>query len=288
MDRNAEQAAVEEGVKSPLPLRRKICIAIPSYTGMGHMRTHFSLLDGILDLASRGWEFTYLFRDHDSMIGRARSVMVSMFLYGEQYKDATDLVMIDSDLAWASGALGQLCAHDVDVVGGAYPFKTDDLRFPIRLMDKPSELGPNGLMEVRGITPGFFRMTRRALEKMTDSYREELSFAEHEAPGGSSVALFENCRRANGIWDEGFIFCERWRRLGEKVWVDPELSMSHCGTKVFNGKLGDWLRGQTTPADAEKRRQAIKMIETSLAAIEAMPKLEPLIVGGVQYGEAAE
>lgn len=282
----------EEGADGPLqpatPSRRKICIAIPSYTGMGHMRTHFSLLDGVLDLASRGWEFTWIFRDHDSMIARGRNLMVSLFLYGEQYQDATDLVMIDSDLAWESGGLGQLCAHDVDVVGGAYPFKKDDLRFPMKFMDKPSELGPNGLMEVRGITPGFFRMSRRALERMTDLYRDELSFSDVSAPSGTSVMLFDNLCRANGVWDEGFIFCERWRRLGEKVWVDPEIQMTHYGTKGFDGKLGDWLRGQVSPDEAEKRRQSIRLIEESLAAIEAMPKIEPMVVDGVQYGEAAE
>jgi hypothetical protein len=291
-DRNVADHNNQEGANGPLQPRRKICIAIPSYSGMGHMRTHFALLDGILDLASRGWEFTYMFRDHDSMIARARSVMVTNFLYGEQYKDATDLVMIDSDLSWQFGGLGRICAHDVDVVGGAYPFKVDDLRFPIKFLDRPSELGPDGIMEVRGVTPGFFRMTRRVLERMTEVYHEELSFAERDVPGGTSVMLFENCVRRSGVSDEGFIFCERWRRLGGKVWCDPEIKMTHWGTKGFDGMLGDWLRDRTKPSmsseEINSRRQAIAAIETSLAAMEAIPKLNPLIVDGVQYGEAAE
>jgi hypothetical protein len=45
-------------------------------------------------------------------------------------------------------------------------------------------------------------------------------------------------------YGEDYSFCMRWRELGEKVWIDPEIAMGHTGLKVFEGHIGNWLKSR--------------------------------------------
>lgn len=245
-------------------VQKNICIALPTYTGQGHWRTFFSLLEGAFDLAAKGIAFTWLFREHDSMIARARSLMVAQFLRGEYYQHCTHLLFIDSDLAWNAGTLAKLAAHDVDVAGAAYPFKRDEMSFPIRFLPNTPDDPPltDGMIEVEAVTPGFFLLSRVALEQMTAAY-PELICVDHDAPGGKFSMLFDNQVRPDGVWDEGFVFCERWRKLGGKVWVDPDISMQHCGSKIFGGNLGQHLK------DRREQKQAAAEREAAIASLQA-------------------
>ena len=40
---------------------------------------------------------------------------------------------------------------------------------------------------------------------------------------------------------EDYAFCQRWRDLGGKVFLDASIAMAHIGTKAFEGRLGDWI-----------------------------------------------
>ena len=59
---------------------------------------------------------------------------------------------------------------------------------------------------------------------------------------GEMVAwdIFDRLRDGDLRYSEDYSFCERWRAMGGKVWIDPSIQMGHVGLKVFQGSFGAW------------------------------------------------
>jgi hypothetical protein len=180
-----------------------------------------------------------------------RAQIVAHFLADEN--KPTDLVFVDNDVGWPAGGLHKLLDHDVDLVAGAYP-KRD---YPIKFMFRSEmDLGPDGhkhmngdpetgLIEVWGMPGGFMRCTRSMLEKMWNTYGPSLGIYDHAVPGEHTVRMFDPY-----IWtdddgrkrmlSEDYAFCQRWRDIGGKVYMDASIPMAHIGTHAFQGCLGEW------------------------------------------------
>jgi hypothetical protein len=227
--------------KQPQNPQKRICFGLLSYDAKVFTRTMMCLVQGIMQCASRGWGASFILRESDSMVARGRSFLASQFLENPDSKNCTDLVMIDLDLEWKGDELVRLCSHEVDVVGGAYPYKDESGDFPLRW---PSDglFEQNGLWQVQAVTPGFFRVTRKALEAIARDM-PWLEFKDRgNGEGQRSWMFFDNLQRPTGIYDEGYVFCERARQAGYKIHLDPDLNLTHIGLKAYNhGTLRDWL-----------------------------------------------
>lgn len=227
--------------KPKQPEKKRIALAILAYDGKVECRTMMCLMQAVMQCAGQGWGVTYILRESDSMVARGRSYLASQFLENPDTANCTDLVFIDTDLEWKGDEFLRLCSHPVDVVGGAYPFKDESGDFPLRW---PSDglMEENGLWRVQAVTPGFFRVTRKALEKIA----REMPWLEYKdkpnAVGQRSWMFFDNLHRPSGIYDEGYIFCEHWRTVGGTVWLDPDMNLTHIGKRAYNhGSLRGWL-----------------------------------------------
>lgn len=227
--------------KKPEPKRKKICLGILSYDGKIETRTVSSIMMAVMQAAERGWGFTMIWRDGDSMVARGRSFLASQFLQVEQCKDCTDFVQIDADLAWSGDEFVRICEHPVDIVGGAYPFKDESGDFPLR-WPATGLMEENGLWEVQAVTPGFLRVSRYCLERIAADM-PWLEFRDRgNAEGIRSWMFFDNLQRPSGVYDEGYVFCERAKQAGFKTYLDPDLNISHIGKKAFNhGTIRQWL-----------------------------------------------
>lgn len=225
----------------PAPVHKKICVALLAYDAKIHTRTAMCLMQALMDCHLRQWGFTYLLREGDSMVARGRSFLASQFLENPGAKDCTDLVFIDTDLSWSADEFIRLVSHPVDVVGAAYPYKDESGDFPLRWPAYGLN-EENGLWNVQAVTPGFLRITRKALEKIVT----DMPFLEFKdranAAGQRSWMFFDNLQRPTGVYDEGYVFCEHWRQAGGKVWLDPDMNITHIGAKAYNhGTIRQWL-----------------------------------------------
>lgn len=229
--------------------KKRICLGLLTYDGNITARTSMCLTQAVMQCAAAGWGFTYILRESDSMVARGRSFLASQFLENPASANCTDLVFVDTDLSWEGDEFIRICSHEVDVVGGAYPYKDESGDFPLRW---PSEglMEQNGLWEVQAVTPGFCRITRRALEKIARE-RPWIEFKDRgSAQGQRSWMFFDNLQRPSGVYDEGYIFCEHWRGVGGKVYVDPDLNLTHIGRKAYNhGTLRQWLDRKSADFD---------------------------------------
>lgn len=220
---------------------RDVWIAIPAYTGQIHLATMRSIIADMLLLAERGDKVTIFDETGNAMISHSRDLICSKFLNGQ----GTDLIFIDSDVTWSAGSLVKLVDYPVDFVAGIYPRRQDPLAFFVRYLDKPELVADpeNGLLEVDAVPSGFMRMTRKVLTEMIAAYPSK-RFADKYAPNGFAHGLFDNIHEGDAYYGEDYSFCKRWRDIGGKVWIDPELELGHIGFKTFTGSLGNWLRNR--------------------------------------------
>lgn len=222
---------------------QSVFLALPCYTGSLAVLTYKSLMHDTFRLALAGTQVRVFDELGHADIYLLRAQLLANFLAD---KTATDLVMVDSDVGWEPLGLQKLLSHDVDVVAGVYPKRQEPLTFMFRscredgeaLMGDPA----TGLIEVWGVPGGFLRIRRAAAEKMVANYKDLEAWC-NTSPGNRVSRLFDpywynDEEGVNRVLSEDFAFCQRWRDIGGKVYMDPSISMAHVGTKAYMGQLG--------------------------------------------------
>jgi len=215
-------------------------IAIPAYTGVVHMGTMRSLINDTIELVKRGDRFTLVDDIGNALIADSRGVIATRFWES----DCDELIFIDSDVTWESGALLKLVDAPVDLVAGIYPGRRDPINYQLHYLDK-KELWADPatmLLEVKSVPTGFMKISRNCIERMIAEYPERHFYtAERDK---QFYPLFDHVCEDGYKWGEDFSFCIRWRKIGGQVWVDPEIEMGHVGYKIFQGNLGNYLRNR--------------------------------------------
>lgn len=221
-----------------------VYVAVPTGRGVTEVETTQSLIEGVLDLVSKDIRPKVKFVPGDAMIHRARSMFAAHFML----TDCTHLFFVDDDVQWESGAMSRIVAHavvhDLDIVAGVYPRRSDPLEWPVRwLPGKPIIQESTGLVEVAGVATGFMCISRRCIAAMRDHYTET-KYRQPHMPGEDCWLLFDSEIIDGELWSEDMLFCRRWRKIGGKVWIDPALTFGHAGRKVYTGNLEQWLEAQ--------------------------------------------
>lgn len=221
---------------------KHVVIAIPAYTWTVYIPTVRSLFTDLVTLVGRGDRFSIYDELGSGDLSATRAGIMAKFLAGE----GTHLVSIDHDVCWEPGALLTLVDAGVDLVAGVYPKREDPITFPVRYLDR-EELHRDpetGLLEVAAVQGGFTCYSRACLERMRDAYAETMTSKSSRYPFGETVDVFDPIKVDGRKLGEDFAFCQRWRAIGGRIWVEPEIKMAHIGNKAFSGSFGAWLRSR--------------------------------------------
>lgn len=212
---------------------RNVMIAAPSYDGTITV-WHASSLSETCKLGlAKGINVFCIYMSYDSLVQRARNDIIQLALD----TNVDDLVFIDCDVDWNPEDFFRLLDHKVDVVGGIYPKKGDREEYPVKLIDGNFEINKDGLVEVDGIATGFLRLTKRAIRKVWENSQ---SYTEPHKPKPIRM-VFDIAVVDGQLVSEDIIFCKKWRQLGEQVWFDPTIKLSHVGIKRWNGDFLAWI-----------------------------------------------
>ena len=82
---------------------------------------------------------------------------------------------------------------------------------------------------------------RAVIEKMSEAfpytkYTDDVNYLE-EHENQYAYALFD-CGVEDGHYlSEDWMFCNRWRKLGGKIYVDVSINLSHTGIEQYNGSF---------------------------------------------------
>jgi hypothetical protein len=211
---------------------RTVLIAAPSYDGKVNVWHATALLETAKIGLTKDINVSAVYMSYDALVQRARN---DIFKLAYDAK-VDDLVFIDCDVDWNPADFFKLLEHDVAIVAAPIIKKSDQvLTYSVKVTDyAPDE---TDLVPVLGCATGFMRIRRDAIEKLWDTAPE---YKEQHKDQPSRMVF--DVRVVDGeLWSEDIVFCERWRELGGKVYIDPTINCGHSGEKRWVGNFSAFI-----------------------------------------------
>jgi hypothetical protein len=237
--------------------RPMIFIATPCFGGLVSQHYMQSVISLIQFASKANFDAALALLGHDSLITRSRNTLVSQFL---NTPEATHLLFIDADISFEAEQVYEMLRFDQDFVSGIYPLKVIDWNnLAIKRATAAREpfqaapflyvgtlcTGNEREREGRFATAiycggGFMLLKRRVIERMIAAYPESRYKSVHaysNAKSTESYALFDCMidRETGAYVSEDFGFCQKWRDIGGKIWLDTEGKLTHIGSYNFQG-----------------------------------------------------
>lgn len=89
--------------------------------------------------------------------------------------------------------------------------------------------GLNGLLEVDGVGAGFMLIARQVFERIADRLKPR----RYQRQGEVLRAFFEPMTIDGTALSEDLAFCQRWREIGGRIFVCPDVDVRHVGEMSF-------------------------------------------------------
>ncbi len=206
---------------------------IPCYGGQISEVTFTSFVRFIARAPQLGLEWSLDTLVNESLIPRGRNALVARAMHNPR---ATHLMFLDADIGFDPDYILMLLQEDVDVIGGGYPKKS----LPIDYVINPITDGEadDGKAEVERIGTGFLLLKREVFSRMaeampdlkyTDDCGLDPSINEH------LYAFFECGLFGEKVFmSEDWLFCNRWRELGGRIFISKRFALTHVGSYAFS------------------------------------------------------
>jgi hypothetical protein len=219
----------------------RVHICMPCYGGMLTESTFMSYIKWSNTCRQLGIDWTMETMTNESLISRARNTLTAKFLNN---KESTHLMFIDADIGWEPWHLLVMLNAQKDVIGGLYPMKSLPVKWCVNGFEGAEISEDGNLQEVSKTGTGFMLIKRDVFEKLnahpaTKSFINDIGLPVELNP--YMKTYFDTAVRENRYYSEDWTFCENWRDLGGKVWVDKRVLLKHTGTYVFDFNTQDQL-----------------------------------------------
>lgn len=270
----APQAASIGGTEDPKPAQNQVQVnvdflrttrahlAMPCYGGMLTESTFMSYIKWANTARQLGIDWTCETMVNESLISRARNTLTAKFL---AMPESTHLMFIDADIGWEPWHLLVLLNRDVDVIGGLYPMKTLPVKWVVNGFEGAEE-GTDGLQEVSKAGTGFLLTKKHVFNKLNSHpavkrYNNDIGL--DPMYDQYLKTYFDTAVRQNRYYSEDWKFCEDWRDMGGKIWVDKRVLLRHSGSYVFCQENQDNLINTMGPMYLEAQRaKGMKLVDT--------------------------
>lgn len=220
----------------------RIRVAVPVYDGKLHVKFVLGLLTEQAVAHGLGDALEFSFLSGNAGIVAARNQLAHEFMQSDDDK----LIFLDADVTFEPGEIVKIAKRPEDLVGGAYRHKQNQETYPVMWMPDPDlkglQSGGNGLLEVLAVPTGFMSISRKVFESFQKKWPERLqSHFDHV-----SYTYFQMPFHNGTQYGEDFYFCKEWRDLGGKVFLDPEIKLTHWGfdPTPYAGHIGNWLKNR--------------------------------------------
>jgi hypothetical protein len=259
------------------PARAYIMIGTPAYGGLAYVSYVQALLSSMQYLAQHNIYIEPCFLTNESLIPRGRNTIVAKFLNNKKFthllfidadvnwgaSSIMKLLQHDKDIIGAlypkKGYEWQKLTKNKEalklITTAAEEnreltdteighIKTKLMSFVVNL--DPTNLEVNqGLLQVKHLGTGFMMIKRNALEKMCDAF-PELKYDDDinclQGTENDHLYAFFNCEihklsAKKHYLSEDYLFCKRWTDLGNKIYADITVPLTHTGTHSFAGNF---------------------------------------------------
>jgi hypothetical protein len=244
----------------------RVHICMPCYGGQLTESTFMSYIKWSNTARQLGIDWTMETLTNESLISRARNTLTAKFLHN---KDSTHLLFIDADIGFEPWHILVLLNRQVDVIGGLYPMKSLPIKWCVNGIEGGEE-GTDGLQEVSKTGTGFLLIKRDVFEKLnahpaTKPFINDIGLSAELNP--YMKTYFDTAVRENRYYSEDWTFCENWRDLGGKVWVDKRVLLRHTGTYTFAHEAQETLIDAFTPNVLAKQSALAAQVATATPAV---------------------
>lgn len=225
----------------------KVRVAIPAYNATISVSTAHSLDHEMRAAAQLGIDLQVSYLPGMSLIHAVRNMQVHQFL---TETDCEKLVFVDADVGWKMGTMIHLLSHKVDVVAAGVRRRKDPEDYAINFLDSGVEQDPKtGLIEIESIGMALTAITRSCFQ----TFREKTPELAYEFDGKVMHGFYQCPIEGGRIVGEDVYFCNKWREMGGKVYLDPRHWTTHNdGVRAYGGCVGTWLnKGLETAMAAE-------------------------------------
>ena len=257
--------------KSNPPKPPSIFIATPMFGGNANYMYMISLINLLTKLGQAGIPSMFEIAANESLITKARNILVEGFLKST----ATHMLFLDADLGFDADDVIRMIKADKDLIGGQYAKKKINWDVVKRVVQGVPDIpGPhinavvaestfrpigdqmsfdiNQAVEVESIATGMMLIRREVFDQM----REKLPEIEIISGGSETMdpktmtRITDPHRKAHAYFDvsidpvtkaytsEDFTFCQRFRKIGGKVFLAPWTRTVHVGTYEYVCDLG--------------------------------------------------
>lgn len=205
-----------------------------------------SLASTLLALPELGIKVSFQFVIGGSVVEASRNELLAYFLAS----DFTDALFIDDDMQWSPNDVIRLLASDKPVIAGVGRKRCPEPNSDPRVWCwRPT--GPDGLtqddmgaIEVAGVGAAFLLINRGILVDMLNAHpewgmRSPADWPEKIKP--YHYEMFRQETRNGQRISEDYVFCNRVREHGGKVWIDPSITLGHVGKFNFRGSVQEVL-----------------------------------------------
>ena len=241
------------------PLR--VFISTPCYGGLCLEKYMIGIVKLQLELIKEGIQLVLDTTENESLVHRARNVAVGRFM---QKTDCDFFMFIDADVDFDPKSVVRLIRSGHEVSVAVYPKKVVMWEQAKRAIEQGDErdlsmlssslvanIGAtsrtveNGFIEVLDGPTGFMVISRKALEKMHEHYKDLDCKNDHQNRDFDEYCAVFDCmidpdnRR---YLSEDYAFCRRWQQIGGKIYADCQTTLGHVGNLPFFGCLEERLK----------------------------------------------
>lgn len=203
------------------------------------MQTVKCLIEESLLASMAGDELHIAFLPSCGVPATGRNQLTWDFLKSECEK----LFFLDADLTFELGSLLKVARQPADLVAGCYRYKRNPESYPVTWLPK-EELWADekGLLEVETLPTGFMAISRKVFEDLMQAHPER----HYEHDGHPLFCFFQMVFKDGLLYSEDTLFCKEWIETGGKVYLDPDVSITHWDFNIpYPGHIGQWLKNRT-------------------------------------------
>lgn len=213
----------------------KLFIATPAYDGKVNVQYAISLAETRTLLEKNGIQTHIRINATGSLLCAERNRLVEMFIAS----DCTHLLLIDADLGWPAYKVLEILRRNLDVMGGCYPSRKENVFFFQAETNAEGHLVHDvetQLFKMKCVPAGFILMKRKVIETLREHFKHlyYCPKVSYEMTGEGQVmskgyALFNTEVIDGQFWGEDFVFCRRLAECGYEIWTDPFIEFDHDG-----------------------------------------------------------
>jgi hypothetical protein len=252
---------------------------IPCYGGQISEATFTSFVRFTVQARDWGIDWTLDTLVNESLIPRGRNALVARAMANPL---ATHVMFVDSDIMFEPADVLALVQEDVEVIGGGYPKKN----LPIDYVINPSVDGfqDEGKIEVMRLGTGFLLIKRHVFSRIAEAsphlkYVDDCGLDPSLNP---YLYAYFDCGLVPGhdvYMSEDWMFCNRWRDLGGKVYLSKRFALGHVGAFLFSEAaqarvLSSMMMGSRADSSIPSAAEAAPEFEGAPAADDLAPDVE--------------